>query len=104
MPGFILHLNAQVQCGHGGVATATQPMPRVLVSGQPIVTTFSPYAVAGCAFASPPGPCATGFWAVGATRVFSLGRPIAINAGVGACLPNGAPLVSAGFQTRVTAM
>jgi hypothetical protein len=104
MPGFILHLNAQVKCGHGGMATPTAPMPRVLVMGQPIVTTFSPHAVAGCPFASPPGPCVTGVWMMGATRVLSMGRPVAINAGAAVCAPNGAPMVAAGFQTRVTAM
>jgi len=104
MPGFILHANAQVKCGHGGVSTPIAPMPRVLVSGQPIVTTNSPHAIAGCPFTSAPGPCATGMWMMGATRVVSLGMPVAINAGVGVCAPNGAPMVAAGFQTRVTAM
>jgi hypothetical protein len=104
MPGFILHLNAQVKCGHGGIATPTAPMARVLVSGQPIVTTNSPHAIAGCPFTSAPGPCATGMWAMGAWRVFSMGMPVAIVGGVAVCAPNGAPMVAAGFQARVTAM
>jgi hypothetical protein len=49
MPGFILHLGATVICAHGGQAVPIAPFPRVLVSGQPIATLASPYAVAGCA-------------------------------------------------------
>ncbi len=104
MPGFILHFNAQVKCGHGGVSTPNAPVPRVLLSGNAIVTTNSPHTVAGCPFTSAPGPCVTGMWVMGAMRVFSLGMPVAIVGGVAVCAPNGAPMVAAGFQTRVTAM
>ena len=38
MPGPILHLGATVTCSHGGQAQPTAPNPRVLVSGQPVVT------------------------------------------------------------------
>jgi hypothetical protein len=103
MPGPILHLGAAVLCGHGGQALATAPQPRVRVSGQPIVTVTAPYTVAGCPFTSPPGPCVSGLWVVGAMRVSSLGLPVAIQTGNGLCAPNGAPLVSVAAQPRAKA-
>jgi hypothetical protein len=103
VPGLVLHLGATVTCGHGGQAMPSQPMPRVLVSGAPVAVIGSPYAVAGCPFASAPGPCVTGAWIVGATRVFAMGMPVAINAGAGVCAPNGAPLLAAASQPRVIA-
>ena len=103
MPGPLLHLGATVQCGHGGQAVPTAPVPRVTVSAQPVATMAAPYAVAGCPFTAAPGPCATGMWVVGATRVFAMGQPLAIQTGVGVCVPNGAPLVGGAAQPRVIA-
>ena len=103
MPGPVLHLGATVLCGHGGQAVPTAPVPRVLVSGQPVATIVAPYAVAGCPFASAPGPCVTGMWVVGAMRVLAMGQPLAIQSGVAVCAPNGAPLVPVAVQPRVIA-
>lgn len=103
MPGPVLHLGATVLCGHGGQAVPTAPVPRVLVSGQPVATIAAPYAVAGCPFASAPGPCATGMWVVGALRVLAMGQPLAIQTGIAVCAPNGAPLVPVAVQPRVIA-
>ena len=36
MPGFLLHVNALVQCTHAAPATIIPSQPRVLVSGQPV--------------------------------------------------------------------
>jgi hypothetical protein len=103
MPGPILHVGAVVTCGHGGQATPTAPVPRVLVSGQPVATITAPYAVAGCPFAAAPGPCVTGHWTVGAVRVMAMGQPVAIQSGVSMCAPNGAPLLPTVVQPRVIA-
>lgn len=103
MPGPILHLGAQVMCGHGGQAMPTAPVPRVLVSGQPVATIAAPYSVAGCPFASAPGPCVTAQWVVGAMRVLAMGQPVAIQTGAAVCAPNGAPLVPVAVQPRVIA-
>ena len=103
MPGPILNLGASVLCGHGGNAIPTVPVPRVLVSGASVATIASPYSVAGCPFASAPGPCVTGQWVVGAMRVRAMGQPVAIQGGVGVCAPNGAPLVAIAVQPRVIA-
>jgi hypothetical protein len=79
------------------------PVPRVLVSGQPVATIAAPYAVAGCTFSGPPGPCVTGQWIVGAVRVLAMGQPLALQSSIGVCAPNGAPLVAVAAQPRVIA-
>lgn len=104
MPGAVLHAGAVVLCAHGGQATPTAPVPKVLVSGQPIATIIPPYAVAGCPF--PPasgGPCATGHWLVGATRVMVMGQFVAIQGGFAVCAPTGTPLMPNVVQPRVFA-
>jgi hypothetical protein len=104
MPGPILHIGATVTCAHGGQAIPTAPVPRVLVSGQPVATIAAPYAVAGCAF--PPasgGPCVTGQWMVGAVRVLAMGQPVAIQTGVAVCAPTGTPLLPIVAQPRAIA-
>ena len=104
MPGPVLHQGAAVTCAHGGQATPTAPVPRVLVSGLPVVTVATPYVVTGCPFVPPePGPCASAQWVVGAVRVWALGQPVAILTGVAACLPTGTPLLPLVVQTRVVA-
>jgi hypothetical protein len=103
MPGPIVHLGATVTCSHGGQAQPTAPNPRVLVSGQPIVTLTTPYVVAGCPFVTPGGngPCVTAQWIVGATRVFSNGAPVILQLSNSICAPTGTPLVVIAAQTRV---
>jgi hypothetical protein len=104
MPGPILHLGATVLCAHGGHATPMAPVPRVLVSAQPVATIAAPYAIAGCPFVPPaPGPCVTGQWVVGAIRVLVMGQPVAIQTGVAVCAPTGTPLVPVVVQPRVIA-
>ena len=104
MPGFILHLGATVICAHAGQATPLAPFPRVLVSGQPITTLSSPYAVAGCPF--PPvsgGPCVTAQWVMSAARVLAGGAPVLVQSGVAVCVPTGTPLTPVVVQPRASA-
>lgn len=105
MPGFLLHLGATVLCAHGGQAQPAAPNPRVLVSGQPIVTIASPYVVAGCPF--PPnsgGPCLTAQYVTAATRITCMGQPVLLMDSQAICAPTGTPLVNAVAQVRVTGM
>jgi hypothetical protein len=92
-------------CSHGGQALPTAPVPRVLVTGQPITTIAAPYTVAGCAFVTPAGngPCVTAQWVLGAVRVMSVGQPVAIMTGMAVCVPTGTPLLPVVAQTRVLA-
>lgn len=105
MPAPVLHLGATVTCAHGGIATPSAPVPRVLVSGQPVATIAPPYLVAGCAFVPPGGngPCVTGQWTVGAVRVLAMGQPLALMSGVALCAPTGTPLLPMVAQPRVLA-
>jgi len=107
MPGFLVHVGAQVLCAHAGQAQPTVPSPRVLVSGQPIVTMTAPYVVAGCALPPPPaanGPCVTAQWVSAATRVTSLGQPVLLQDSQALCAPTGTPLIVVATQVRVTGM
>ena len=112
MPGFLLHVNAAMQCTHMALATIAPSQPRVLVSGQPVATMASIITVTGCPFTVPgpkPQPCVTVRWTMPSTRFLIAGQPAALDPspgpGPGICqspeqIPQGPPIVSA-FQTRV---
>ena len=107
MPGFLLHLGATVLCSHAGQATPTTPNPRVLVSGQPVVTIASPYMVAGCALPPPPaanGPCVTAQFITAATRVTVAGQPVLLMDSQAICAPTGTPLIIILTQLRASGM
>lgn len=104
MPAPILHLGATVLCMHGGPAQPLSPFPRVLVSGQPVVTLATPHAVAGCALASTSTPpCVSAQWVVGAVRVLAGGVPLAIATGTAVCVPTGTGLLPVAMQPRAMA-
>jgi hypothetical protein len=106
MPGFLVHVGAQVTCSHLGQAQPTVPNPRVSVSGQPTVLMTGPYVVAGCTLPPPPaanGPCVTGQWLTGTTRVLSNGQPFVVQSSQSICTPTGTPLLILLTQTRVSA-
>lgn len=105
MPGFLLHVGAQVLCSHAGQATPITPNPRVLVSGQPTVLMTSPYVVAGCTLPPPTaanGPCVTAQWLSGTTRVTSNGQPLLVQSSQAICTPTGTPLIIVATQLRVS--
>jgi len=102
VPGFLLHVGATVMCAHAGQAQPTVPNPRVLVSGQPIVTQAGPYVIAGCPFVPPAnGPCVSAQWVMGATRVFASGVPVVLQSSPAICAPTGTPLLVLLTQMRV---
>lgn len=104
MPGPILHLGATVPCSHGGQATPTVTVPRVLVGGQPVATVAAPWVVAGCTL--PPsagGPCLTGQFVTAAVRVRALGQPVVLLDGASVCAPTGTPLLPLVAQPRAVA-
>ena len=104
MPAPILHLGATVLCTHTGQATPLAPFPRVTVSGQPVVTLTSPYAIAGCALATTSTPpCVTGQFVSGAVRVLAGGAPLVTMIGSSVCTPTGTPMLPITAQARVLA-
>ena len=107
MPGFLLHLNAQVLCSHAGQAKPTVSNPRVKVMGNAIVSLPSPWTVAGCTLPPPPaanGPCVTAMWMTAATRVRANGQPVLLMDSQATCAPSGTPLKVVMAQTRVKGM
>lgn len=104
MPAPILHFGATVLCSHAGQATAVTPFPRVLVSGQPVVTLTTQYVIACCALTGTPNPpCVSGQFIVGAVRVLAGGQPVATMMGQSICTPTGTPMMPVVAQTRVLA-
>lgn len=104
MPAPILHLGATVLCTHAGPATPLSPFPRVTVSGQPVVTLASPWAVTGCALSTTSTPpCVTAQFVAGAVRVLAGGVPVVTMAGSSVAVPTGAPLLPVVAQARVLA-
>jgi len=76
----------------------------VLLSGQPLVTIASPYAITGCALTGTGAPpCVTGQWLTGAVRVLAGGVPVATMAGASTCIPTGTPMLPISAQVRVLA-
>lgn len=100
MPGFLLHFGATVRCFHGGSAQPLVVSPRVLLAGQPAVTSASVYSIAGCGGPSPPGPCVTAQWATAAARVMASGQPVLLQDSQAICAPTGAGLNAVAMQTR----
>ena len=104
MPGPIVHLGATVLCMHAGTALPVAPFPRVLVSGQPIVTQACAYTVAGCTLASVPSPpCVTAQWVLAALRVQAGGVPVVVVGSQAVCIPTGPGLNVVVAQPRVIA-
>jgi hypothetical protein len=103
MPGPLLTIGSVITCAHGGLAQATAPNPRVLLSGQPVVTLAAPHAIAGCVFniAGAPSPCVTANWVVGAVRVLATGMPVLVMTSQAVCVPNGTPVIISVTQPRV---
>jgi hypothetical protein len=103
MPGPLLTVASVITCAHGAPAQATAPNPRVLLSGQAVVTMALPHAVTGCPFnvSGAPSPCVTANWVVGAVRVLAGGVPVLLLSSQAICAPNATPVLIAAAQPRV---
>jgi hypothetical protein len=107
MPGFLLHAGSILRCSHGGEATPTTSNPRIIVSGQPIVSQDSDFVIAGCTLPqTDPGadPCVTARFVTAASRVRANGLPVLLHTSQAVCMPTGTPLHIVQTQTRVTAI
>ena len=108
MPGFLVHVNAQAICPHGGQVSVVSSNVRVTASGQPVATLSDTFLIAGCAFTVPPGkpqPCVKVQWLTPAVRVLVGGQPAILQSSSGLCLspeqaPQGPPSVTT-TQLRV---
>ena len=113
MPGFLLHVGAEMKCLHQALAVIAPSQLRVLVGGKPVATMTSKIKVVACPFTVPgpkPQPCLTVKWSMPTTRVLIGGKPALVQAGPGpgagvgmsGVIPNGPPVVGL-FQSRVFA-
>lgn len=113
MPGPIYHVGAMGMCPHSGQMTTAPGNPRVMVSGQPVVTMSDISTIVGCPFQIPvapgvkPQPCITVQWLTPATRVTVGGMPVLLQTSTGLCksaeqIPQGPPTITTN-QPRVTA-
>jgi len=78
-----------------------------MLGGAPSVLISSPYVIAGCTLPPPPtanGPCITGQWLSGTTRVLSNGQPLVVQSSSSVCAPTGTPMMVVAPQVRVSAM
>ena len=104
MPGFILTQSSSVSCSHQGTAKPGAGFPRVKLGGSAVVLQPTPYTISGCPF--PPnsgGPCSTGTWTSGSTRVTANKQPLALMAAPGTCVPTGVPMTATQTQSKVRA-
>ena len=103
MSGMLLDMGATVLCMHGGQAQPILTNPRVRVSGQPVVTLSSTYAIVGCPFTPPAGngPCVTAQFVSSALRVRAGGMPVLLQDSQAICSPTGTPLNILVTQLRV---
>jgi hypothetical protein len=89
---------------HAGPAQPLAAFPRVMVSGQPVVTQTTPYAITGCALTGTPNPpCATAQWVTAALRVLAGGVPVLTQSSQAVCVPTGTGLLPVVVQPRVSA-
>lgn len=105
MPGLLVPFGSQVLCSHAGQAKASAPNLRVSVGGAPTVSLPVPWLIAGCTLPPPPGangPCVTGQWQTGTTRVTSNGLPLVIQSAMSTCAPSGTPMIAGAPNPRVT--
>ena len=83
MPGFLLHVDAAVNCFHLAKGTIAPTQARVLVSGHPIANISAQTAVVGCPFQVPapsgtkPQPCVT-VKMIPSTKVLVNNQPVAL--------------------------
>jgi len=101
---FIVDRAATIVCAHGGQAQPIAADARVLVSGQPVTTIAVEYTVADCPLPeSAGGPCVSGRWLAGRSRVLAAGVPVVVNGSPSVCSPTGTALGATVTQQRVTA-
>jgi hypothetical protein len=112
MPSRLLHVNATVQCPHGGTANITSTNQRVKVSGMAVALLNDVTMVSGCSFQVPAGPttkpqpCVKVQWTVPAVRVKVMGQFVLLQSSSGLCqsaeqIPQGSPIVAT-TQMRVS--
>jgi hypothetical protein len=96
MTGYLMHVNATVNCPHGGHATYLPAQTRALVTGQPVASLVGLWTVTGCPL---PQPCVTIRWLSPSGRIKVTGSPAELSNPTGTCfnaeqIPQGPAVIS----------
>jgi hypothetical protein len=116
MPGYVLHVCAQVSCFHQlGLAKAASVQPQVKLMGSPVIIVGALPVTPGCPFmnGTNPQPCTTITWPNVSTRVKSFGQGFLLKTppaggtettatSMAGAIPQGLPTVKL-LQTKVIA-
>lgn len=102
MTGYLMHVNATVNCPHGGQGTYLPAQTRVRVTGLLAASVAGLWTVTGCTL---PQPCVTIRWLSPSGRITVSGSPAELSNPTGTCfnagqVPQG-PAVVAVVQQRV---
>lgn len=107
MTGYLMHVNATVNCPHGGHASYLPAQMRVRVTDQLAASVAGLWTVTGCPFtvAGTPQPCVTIRWLTPSGRITLSGSPAELSNPVGTCfsaaqIPQGPAAISV-VQRRV---
>jgi hypothetical protein len=107
MTGYLMHVNATVNCPHGGGASYLPAQTRVLVTGLPAASVAGLWTVTGCPFTvgGKPQPCVTIRWLSPSGRITLSASPAELSSPAGTCfsaeqVPQGPAIVSV-VQHRV---
>ena len=101
MTGFVMHVNATVNCPHGGHASYQPAQMRVRVTDQLAASVAGLWTVTGCPFTvgTVPQPCVTIRWLAPSGRIKVDGSPAELSTPTGACfsaaqVPQGPAVIS----------
>jgi hypothetical protein len=107
MTGYLMHVNATVNCPHGGHATCHPAQTQVRVTDQLAASVAALWTVTGCPFTvgGKPQPCVTIRWLSPSGRIKVTGSPAELSNPTGTCfsaeqIPQGPAVISA-VQHRV---
>ena len=113
MAGFLLNVNASLQCPHGGQVRIVSANARVKAGGAFAALATDTFVVSGCPFQIPgtppiPSPCVTVRWIVTNLRTRTQGTPNLSQSSTGLCLsaaqvPQG-PVVIVQTQTQASGL
>jgi hypothetical protein len=107
MTGYLMHVNATVNCPHGGHAGYLPAQTRVRVTDQLAASVAGLWTVTGCPFTvgGTPHPCVIIRWLSPSARIKVTGSPAELSSPAGTCfsaeqIPQGAAVISV-VQHRV---
>jgi hypothetical protein len=101
MTGYLMHVNASVNCPHGGHAGYLPAQTRARVTDQLAASVAGLWTVTGCPFTvgGTPQPCVTIRWLSPSGRITLSGSPTELSNPTGTCfsaeqIPQGAAVIS----------